>query len=55
MSKKEMLEHAREGRYTAKEFSAWARSLGYSPKLVLSLTQEYMEKYQHEGTSKKHS
>jgi hypothetical protein len=48
-----MLEHARDRNYTAKEFSAWARSIGYSPKMVLSLTQQYMEYYQHEGTSKK--
>lgn len=52
ISPKQMMEHAKEAGYTAKDFSIWAKAKGYSAKLVLSMTQQYMEQYQREGTSK---
>lgn len=48
ISPKEMLEHAKAAGYTAREFSIWAKSKGYSAKMVLNLTQQYMESYQNE-------
>jgi hypothetical protein len=53
LSKREMLEHAREAGYTAKEFSEWCRAIGYSRKMVSVLVANYMENYQREGTSKR--
>jgi hypothetical protein len=49
----DMLKFAEAAGYTAREFASWAKAKGYSPKMVISMTQSYIECYQRLGTKDK--
>lgn len=49
----DMLKEGEAMGLTAKEFAKWAKKKGYSERMVISLTQEYINCYQRLGTSKK--